>query len=90
MRPRLLHVVFGGDFLLPLPGRSPVTTFAQPMSLERRICLALAHIRAARYDSNPLEISVAKRQMDGLLERIACRPLCVIDPELDKHLTVQT
>lgn len=88
MYPRLLHVVFGGDFLLPLPGRSPVTTFAQPMSLERRISLALAHLRAARYDSNPLEISVAKRQMDGLLERIACRPLRVIDPELDKHLTV--
>ena len=57
MHPRLLHVVFGGDFLLPLPGRSPVTTFAQPMPLERRICLALAHLRAARYDSNPLEIS---------------------------------
>lgn len=77
MHPRLLHVVFGGDFLLPLP-----------MTLERRISLALAHLRAARYDSNPLEISVAKRQMDGLLERIACRPLRVIDPELDKHLTV--
>lgn len=65
-----------------------MTTFAQPMSLERRISLALAHLRAARYDSNPRDITVASRQMDDLLERIACRPLRVIDPQLDEHLTV--
>lgn len=65
-----------------------MSTFATPMTLERRISLALAHLRAARYDSNPLDISVACRQMDGLLERIACRPLWVIDPKLDEHLTV--
>ena len=64
-----------------------MTTFATPMSLERRICLALAHLRAARYDSNPRDITVAKRQMDDLLELIAFRPLCLIDPELDDHLT---
>lgn len=65
-----------------------MATFAQQLPLERRISLALAHLRAARYDSNPRDITVASRQMDDLLERVACRPLCLIDPQLDERLTV--
>lgn len=52
-----------------------MTTFASPQPIERRISLALAHLRAARYDSNPRDITVSTRQMNELLERIACRPL---------------
>ncbi|MGQ9348932.1 hypothetical protein [Mycolicibacterium gilvum] len=66
-----------------------MTAFAAPTPLDRRITLALAHLRAARYDSNPHDIYVITRQMDELLERIACRPLALIDPELDHRLTIR-
>lgn len=65
-----------------------MATVSSPTPLDRRIALALAHLRAARYDSSPRDIMVATRQMNDLLERIACRPLAVIDPELDRKLTV--
>lgn len=65
-----------------------MTTFAQPLPLERRISLALAHLRAARYDSNPSKIAAHTAQMNALLDRIASRPLHLIDPDLDKQLTV--
>ena len=65
-----------------------MTTFAPLTPLDRRICLALVHLRKARYDSNPQDIHRSVEVMNSLLERIACRPLSVIDPELDKRLTV--
>lgn len=66
-----------------------MTTFASnPTPLDRRISLALAHLRAARYDSNVRDIAHHTRDMDGMLERIACRPLSLIDPALDQHLTI--
>ena len=68
--------------------RSPVTTFAPLTPLNRRISLALAHLRAARYDGDPQAIYITTRRLDDLLERIACRPLAAIDPELDQHLTI--
>jgi DNA-binding GntR family transcriptional regulator len=63
-------------------------SFASPTPLDRRISLALAHLRAARYDSNPRDITTATRQMNDLLEHIACRPLGEIDQALDQHLRV--
>jgi hypothetical protein len=65
-----------------------VTTFATPLNLNERIRLALAHLRAARYDSNPAKIAANTKQMDSMLERIACRPLREIDPVLHQRLTV--
>ena len=66
-----------------------MTTFASnPTPLDRRISLALAHLRAARYDSNVRDIAHHTRDMNALLERIACRPLHVIDADLDARLTI--
>lgn len=62
--------------------------FASPTPLDRRISLALAHLRAARYDSNPRDIATATKQMNDLLEHIACRPLEAIDFTLDARLWV--
>lgn len=66
-----------------------MTAFSPPTPLDRRISLALAHLRAARYDGNPHDIYIITRRLDDMLERIACRPLAVIDPDLDERLSVQ-
>lgn len=63
-------------------------TFAQQKPLTERITWALMQLRRARYDGAPDGIYIATRRMDDLVERIACRPLHLIDPALDQHLRV--
>ncbi|MFV8266461.1 hypothetical protein ACNQR9_25930 [Mycolicibacterium peregrinum] len=65
-----------------------MTAFAQPKPLAERITWALMQLRKARYDGAPDTIYIATRRMDDLIERIACRPLHLIDPALDQHLRV--
>ena len=45
-----------------------------PMLLHRRISLALAHLRAARYDGCADDIKRAERRLNGLLDELP-RPI---------------
>lgn len=65
-----------------------MSTFAQPTNLYDRIRYALVALNQARYDGSPDKIYVAQRRLDTLCERVACRPLALIDPELDERLRV--
>lgn len=65
-----------------------MSTFTPPTPLTERITYALVSLRQARHDGSPETIYVAQRRLDDLCERVACRPLALIDPALDKHLRV--
>lgn len=65
-----------------------MTTFASPTPLTERITNAKATLEQARREGHQPIIDAAQRVLDGLLARIACRPLALIDPELDKRLRV--
>lgn len=65
-----------------------MSTFTTPTNLHDRIRYALVALRQARYDGVPETIYVAQRRLDDLCERVACRPLHLIDPELDQRLRV--
>lgn len=65
-----------------------MSTFAAPANLYDRIRYALVALNQARHDGVPETIYVAQRRLDDLCERVACRPLALIDPDLDAHLRV--
>ncbi|BCI54959.1 hypothetical protein NIIDNTM18_42370 [Mycolicibacterium litorale] len=66
-----------------------MTTFSAPTPLDVQITTALAKLRDARYDSDPQAIYVITRRLDEMLERVAYRPLELIDPLLHERLTVR-
>lgn len=63
---------------LPFPKAPPPTISGRrfslpsevPMLLHRRIALALAHLRAARYDGCASDIKRAERRLNGLLDEL--------------------
>lgn len=65
-----------------------MSTFTPPANLYDRIRYAWVTLQQARHDGSPDKIYVAQRRLDDLCERVACRPLALIDPALDKHLRV--
>ena len=64
---------------LPFPKAPPPTpgrrfSWEVPMLLHRRISLALAHLRAARYDGCASDICHAERRLNALLDELP-RPI---------------
>ena len=60
-------ITLSAPFLLVRAGRFSLPSEV-PMLLHRRIALALAHLRAARYDGCASDIKRAARRLTGLLD----------------------
>ena len=63
-------IILSASFLLVRTGRFSLPSEVLPMLLHRRIALALAHLRAARYDGCASDIKRAERRLNGLLDEL--------------------
>jgi len=62
-------ITLSAPFLLVRAGRFSLPSEV-PMLLHRRIALALAHLRAARYDGCANDICRAERRLNDLLDEL--------------------
>ena len=69
-----------------------MTIAITPARLHQQITLALRQLRDVRATPRRLDyalrIEISTQRLDNLLNHIACRPLALIDPELDARLRV--